>query len=196
MLLTLPLLNRVNSTTGWFTIQEADLLLSTTLKACISLQPPHNIIEIGSYMGRSTIILGSVIKEFFPDSKVFAIDPHKGDVSNPDDSIVTVTSSLDQFNTNISDAGLSDIVILINDYSYNVQWSEPISLLFIDGIHDYENVSRDFYHFESWVRSGGYVVFHDYSSFPGVTAFVDEILEGENYIAIAIMGSLVVIQKV
>jgi len=101
------------------------------------------------------------------------------------------------FNKNIEEAGLTEVVELIKDYSYNVQWEKPISLLFIDGLHDYPNVARDFWHFDKWVSLKGYIAFHDYSDYyPGVRTFVDELLITGNYRKINTADSLVVLQKV
>ena len=74
--------------------------------------------------------------------------------------------------------GLGDVVReCIRKCSFEVEWNQPICYLFIDGLHDYDNVARDFRHFEGWVTQGGCVVFHDYSdTCPGVTAFVDEVV--------------------
>jgi predicted O-methyltransferase YrrM len=51
-----------------------------------------------------------------------------------------------------------------------------IDLLFIDALHDYDNVKADF---EAWVKylsDGGYVLFHD-SVQSGVNRFLQELLE-------------------
>jgi len=69
-------------------------------------------------------------------------------------------------------------------------------LLFIDGLHDYASVSRDFAHFERSVVPGGYVVFDDYDvAFPGVIQFVDEVLKSGEYRKVQTVGKLVVTQK-
>ena len=77
-----------------------------------------------------------------------------------------------------------------------VRWDQPISLLLIDGLHDYANVSRDFFHFEKWVASNAYVAFHDYADyFPGVKAFVDELLRSGQYRKVSLVKSMMVLQK-
>ncbi len=77
-----------------------------------------------------------------------------------------------------------------------VAWQEMIALLVIDGLHDYANVARDFFHFEPWLADGGYVAFHDYAGyFPGVMAFVDELLAAGGYSKVHSAGSLIVLRK-
>ncbi|MEX2593614.1 MAG: glycosyltransferase [Anditalea sp.] len=197
LFMTLPLLDRIKKIEGWLADKEADLLLAITLKACHSLPTPHHIVEIGSYQGKSTVVLGSVAKAFFPEAKVFAIDPHEGVIGAMDQGLQHVPPTLEKFKKNIESAGLTDVVVLIKDHSYHVSWENPISLLFIDGLHDYPNVARDFWKFSPYVVTGGYIAFHDYAHYyPGVQAFVDEILLSVQYRKIRLSESLMVVQKI
>lgn len=40
-------------------------------------------------------------------------------------------------------------------------WEGPINLLMIDGDHSKEQVFKDFYNFEGFVTSPGFIIFHD-----------------------------------
>jgi hypothetical protein len=81
-------------------------------------------------------------------------------------------SSFGRFRANIAEAGLSDLVVPLRLRSYEVSWTRPIVLLFVDGLHDYASVARDFRHFEAHLVQGGYVAFHDCDdNYPGVAAF-------------------------
>lgn len=194
--LMLPLLERVHNIQGWLADKEADLLIATTLKSCCSLPPPHHIVEVGSYHGKSTVAIGTVIKDLFPAAKVFAIDPHEGMVGATDQVLQKTAPTLESFKTNIRIAGLEDHVVLIQDYSYRVDWTDPIIFLFIDGLHDYPNVARDFWKFSPFLVSGGFIAFHDYADYyPGVMALVDEVLARGEYKAIQLEASLMVVQK-
>ena len=153
-------------------------------------------MEIGSYQGKSTVLFGDVVKACSMEAKVFAIDPHEGIVGAVGQDLQLLPPSLELFKRNIENAGLSEVVELINNYSYNVHWKTPIALLFIDGLHDYHNVARDFWQFSNYIHIGGYVAFHDYGYYyPGVQAFVDEILETGTYRKINHADSLIVMQK-
>lgn len=195
MLLTIPLLNQVSRINGWLEIEEADLLMSCLLKICTTLAPPHTVVEIGSYQGKSTVLLGSILQSYSPASKLYAIDPHQGVIGAEGQNIQKLQPSFEAFKWNIIRAGLSNIEI-IKDYSFNINWNSPICLLFIDGLHDYENVSRDFNHFSSHIVQGGFVAFHDYGDFfPGVKSFVNEILNVGKFRTITSEKSLIVLQK-
>jgi glycosyltransferase involved in cell wall biosynthesis len=196
LFLTLPILESIKKIEGWLDDQEADLLISLMYKICSNCQTPPNIVEIGSYHGKSTVLLGSIAKSLFPKAKVYAIDPHDGRLGDADQGLDYFPPSYEAFKRNINSAGLSEIVEIICDHTCNVEWKADISLLLIDGLHDYLNVSKDFFHFSDWVVSGGYIAFHDYADyFPGVKAFVHELLEIGNYRKVCLVKSLLVVQK-
>ena len=123
------------------------------------------IVEIGSYRGLSTVALakGSLRGHKIP---VYAIDPHEyvdpgictgrsGWCYDPQDNVA--------FLKNILFAGVAEKVRLINLLSFEAVagWDKPISLLYIDGNHEYEAAERDFSEWSRFVLNGGHVVFHD-----------------------------------
>ena len=125
-----------------------------------------------------------------------AVDPHDGVVGALDQGLRGGPSTLARFETNIAAAGLTGIVVTIQKRSYEVAWQDPISLLFIDGLHDYANVARDFYHFESKVVPGGLIAFHDYADYyPGVKAFVNELLGKAGYERVMCVRSMMLLRK-
>lgn len=171
------LLTAVDRIEGWFTLEEASSLY---LHAKEAFKTYHNAVEVGSYKGRSTLALARAAKDSTPTEGVVmryvhAVDPHEGTLY-ADGSAIKMTPSLEDFTANMLRAGVSDHVKACVQKSTQVEWSgEPIGLLFLDGLHDYENVAADFEHFIKWVPEGGYVCFHDYAeSDPDVMRFVDE----------------------
>jgi hypothetical protein len=180
---------------GWLTDEEADLLIGATADALRSLPEVRAVVEVGSYCGRGTVVLASVLKLGRPSGRVWAIDPHDGKLGTAD-RFITVPPSLEKLTANLAAAALSDVVEIVRGKASDVAWSEPIALLLIDGLHDYASVARDFHHFARWVAEGGYVAFHDYASYyPGVVAFVDELLTAGGYRKVFSVKSLIVVQK-
>jgi glycosyltransferase involved in cell wall biosynthesis len=195
--LTLPLLNKLKKIEGWLKDDEADLLMAVTTNMCRNLRQPHTVVDIGCYHGKSTIIFGSVLKKFSPDSKIYAVDMHDGKLGTVEDGLEQFPPSYKSFKKNIEAEGLDKMVESFKDYAYNLEWNSPVSLLLIDGLHDYMSVSKDFWHFADWVVKDGYIAFHDYADyFPGVKAFVDELLQTGNYIMAYKVDTMIILQKV
>jgi predicted O-methyltransferase YrrM len=183
LLLTVPVLERMRGIEGWLDDAEADLLLAAASRA-IGTVPDGELVEVGSYCGRSTVVLGAALAASGNSHgvRIHAIDPHDGVVGALDRGLQRVPPTHERFLHNIGDAGIAHLVEPIVQRSYEVAWDKPISFLFIDGLHDYFNVMRDFHHFEPWLAPGGLVAFHDYADYyPGVKAFVDELLASGGY---------------
>lgn len=189
------LIKSVRKIEGWLSDNEAGLLIDTTLKAGTAF-PASHFLETGSYHGKSTVLAGTVIRMCFPGVKLYAIDSHDGKLGAMDQGLQSYPPSLEMFKNNIRNAGLADIVQIIQDKPGNVKWDAPVSFLFIDGLHDYPNVSSEFHHFSRYVNPGGYVAFHDYAAyFPGVKKLVHEILSTGEYHKIRHVDTLIVLQK-
>ncbi len=188
-------LNRMDTVDGWFAREEGALLFRMAEQA---LQGGRvgTLVEIGSYCGRSTVVLGSAVLAYRPSAKVHAIDPHEGMLSTPEGTAAGLPS-FERFNRNIDAAGLREVIVTVSQRSDDVPWSLPIALLLIDGLHDYNSVRRDFHHFGPWVEPGGFIAFHDFrnAGFTGVERCVNEILALPAYGDVALVGSLKVIQK-
>ncbi len=195
LFLTLPVLSDMKRIEGWLEEDEADLLIAAVQSACRLGHEGGSIVEIGSYCGRSTVVLARTARFFAEGVMVYAIDPHDGKVGAVDQGLQSGRPTLQRFQRNITNAGVAGIVELIQKRSWEVHWSRPISFLFIDGLHDYVSVARDFRHFASWVVEGGYVAFHDYADYyPGVKAFVNELLADKAFELVHCVRSLIVLQ--
>ena len=198
LFLTLPILEKMCLIEGWLEDAEAELLIAALTRAVVNHPDAPAVVEIGSYCGRSTVALGSAAAAADPSGKVriHAIDPHDGVVGAMDRGLIRMPPTLGKFRRNISLAGLGDRVECIPKRAFEVEWSQPICLLYIDGLHDYANVARDFHQFAPSVAPGGFVAFHDYASYwPGVKTFVDELLAGGCYEKVSCAGSMMVMRK-
>ena len=192
---TATILANMRNVDGWLTEEEALVLITAAHQAIRALPPPHALVEVGSYLGRSTVVLAGVIAAVAPRARVHAIDPHEGKVGALDTGIETALPTFDRFLGNLARAGVSSYVVPIRRRSSEVDWHDPIALLFVDGLHDYENCARDFHHFEPWLARGGCAAFHDYATWPGVTAFVDELKGSGGYDMVTSGGSMVVLRR-
>lgn len=192
------ILDRMRRVEGWLQDEEAELLIQGTRRAVTEHDIP-TVVEIGSFCGKSTIVLASAARTANPCARVYAIDPHQGELGAEDgpEGIRVVLPTFEQFQRNVSTAGVAEAVEPIRLRSYEVRWRSPIAFLFIDGLHDYSSVARDFFHFEPHLPNGAYVAFHDCdASYPGVKAFVAGLAGSGCYAEVGLVGSLVMLQKV
>ena len=133
---------------GWLTIDEGMALHD------LASRSEHPIVEIGSWMGRSTIFLakGSAKGEGQP---IHAIDTFNG--SSEHQNILRGGTTYHMFVQNLRRGNVHDQVIVHRGSSNDVvdEIEGPIGLLFIDGSHEYEQVLRDFQNYAPKVADGG-----------------------------------------
>jgi hypothetical protein len=194
---TAAILDRVRAVEGWLTDEEAELLIAGTRRALIEHGVP-TVVEIGSFCGKSTIVIASAARTADRSARVYAVDPHLGVFGDEDgaDGLVAGPPTFERFQRNITAAGLAEIIEPIRLPSYEVLWGSPIAFLFIDALHGYSSVARDFFHFERHLLEGAYVAFHDCDHIHhGVRTFVDGLVESACYEKVNRAGSLVVLRK-
>jgi predicted O-methyltransferase YrrM len=119
------------------------------------------IVEIGSYRGRSTVMLGKVAARYGL-GPVVAIDPHNSPILLPAEEAHQPSSYTD-FLASIREARLEQQVEPRLAYSREVSasWMRPIRLLWIDGDHSYAGAKTDFDEFFPHVAPNGVVALHD-----------------------------------
>lgn len=128
-------------------------------------------VEIGTYCGKSAVMLGAAAQE--AGAVIYTIDHHHGSEEHQpgweyhDTSMVDpVTGLFDTLPTlrhTLDAAGIDDHVVAIVGKSTVVAtgWRTPLRLLFIDGGHTEEAAQRDFDGWARWVEVGGGLVIHD-----------------------------------
>lgn len=83
----------------------------------------------------------------------------------------------EKFRANRQALGLSEVLIDHEAEStvFAQTWDQPIDLLFIDAGHTYEALHADYFAWQGFVKSGGFIAFHDYMDmWPGVKKVLDE----------------------
>lgn len=160
-----------------------------------------NIVEVGSYLGRSAVLLAEASGN---DAKVFAVDPYEfyqvdtGGTGNRKYFIYT-TDNKSIMLENVKQAGFADKVTHIHMKSPDAAkgWQHgEIDLLFIDAMHDYESVKADFDAWSPFVGQGGVVALHDFNSEPGVMQLAQEIEASGDYERIGEQRMLVGYRKI
>jgi predicted O-methyltransferase YrrM len=141
------------------------------------------IVEIGSFKGRSTVMLASVAAHYGL-GPVVAIDPHNFNLSVAT-AASSPLSSYDEFVESLRVAGVSQQVEFHHALSKDVSpsWRRPIRLLWIDGDHSYAGAKADFDGFMPHLNSNGIVALHDsLNLFPGpIRVFVEDVLRSSRF---------------
>ena len=156
---------------GWLEDGEARVLLAVAR----AVPEGGRIVEIGSHCGKATVLLGTAARE--RNVHVTAIDRFDGVTGSREDVLTREAATRIRFDRTMAAAALADIVDARTGEAGAVAAGGPVDLLLVDGFHDYAGVSGDFAAFEALLTPAARVAFHDYADyFPGVIAFVDELV--------------------
>jgi len=142
---------------GWLSPNEAYLLYT------LAYLVPGNgeVVEIGSFKGKSTIALAKGLARSRKKGYVWAIDPHKGVIADGKDALYSETYT--DFQKNIVRAQVESQIkpIIATSQEAAKKWEKPIRVLFLDGLHDYKHTKEDYELWAPFVIDGGVVAFHD-----------------------------------
>lgn len=160
-------LAQVREVQGWMSPDQAERLY----RAAAATRSGDQIVEIGSFQGRSTIVLASAAPAAVP---VVAIDPHAGNDRGPQEIegfAAEAESDHEIFNRNLAEAGVADHVRHVRAFSDAAHASVEgdIAVLYIDGAHRYAPARADIRDWGARVSPGGTMLIHDSFSSVGVT---------------------------
>jgi predicted O-methyltransferase YrrM len=129
------------------------------------------LLEVGTYCGRSTILLGDVARQ--AGTVAVTVDHHRGseeqqpgwEYHDPTvvDPEVGLMDTLPTFRRTLRKAGLEEHVIAVVGRSPQVAkvWAGELGLVFIDGGHTDEHATADYEGWAPKVAVGGLLVIHD-----------------------------------
>ena len=153
---------------GWMTPDQA-----RTLWDCASaVKPGGRIVEIGSFRGRSMIVLAKAITD---GVELIAIDPHAGNDRGPQEFEGFEEHAAEDhvvFQRNLEAAGVADKVRHVRKFSNEAlgDVAGELDLLYIDGAHRFAPARDDIKRWRRRLRPGGELLIHDSFSSIGVTA--------------------------
>ena len=157
---------------------------STLYDAAVGCPDHGTIVEIGSFQGRSTIVLASAAP---PEAVVIAIDPHAGNDRGPQEIDGFEDAAADDhatFVANLERAGVAERVRHLRMFSDAAlgEVDGAIDVLYVDGAHRYAPARADIRDWGSRVGDGGTMLIHDSFSSLGVTfAILRELLVGGRF---------------
>ncbi|MCD9141971.1 class I SAM-dependent methyltransferase [Streptomyces albireticuli] len=153
---------------GFMPLDEG-LALHAAAREAAALRMP--LLEVGTYCGRSTILLADAARE--AGVTAVTVDHHRGSEEQQPgweyhdtsvvDPVVGRMDTLPTFRRTLHRAGLEEHVLAIVGRSPQAAavWGTPLGLVFIDGGHTDEHATADY---EGWVphlAEGGLLVIHD-----------------------------------
>jgi predicted O-methyltransferase YrrM len=153
---------------GWMSPDQGRRLF----EAASVVPPGGRIVEIGSYHGRSTVLLALAADT---STVVVAIDPHAGHDRGPQQFAGTrAQGERDHraFRATLERARVTHRIthLRLPSQGAHAAMSGQIDLLYIDGAHRYQPASDDLRRWGRRVEMGGTMFVHDAFSSVGVTA--------------------------
>lgn len=182
-----PWLAAVEATEGWLSAAEA-----TMLGRCVASAPnelARDVVEVGSYKGRSTLAIALPVIELGLPVDVTTIDPHCnyrfGDGTDTHAPLLA----------NLRRHRLDDVRV-IRGRSTDVLLEAPVCFAFLDGLHDSASLRAD----HAWVGPhlvpGGLLAFHDcFEHFPDVLTLVEELICRSHYELCGYVDRLIVLRR-
>lgn len=152
---------------GWLTDAQAQRLRD----AAAGLRPGARIVEIGSFHGRSAVVLASAAAE---GVEVVCIDPHVGSDRGPQEYAQDLDRGQHDFETfhaNLERHGVAARVRHVRALSQQAldAVDGPVDVLYVDGAHRFRPASDDLVRWGARVPPDGTMLVHDAFSSVGVT---------------------------
>ena len=165
---------------GWMAPGQA----ATLFDSARNCPEDGTILEIGSFRGRSTIVLASAAA---PGADVIAVDAHAGNDRGPQEIEGFADEAADDhdaFNANLAAAGVAERVRHLRMFSDAAldEVNVELDVLYIDGAHRYGPALADIRAWGDRVADGGTMLIHDSFSSIGVTlAIVRHLIVGSRF---------------
>lgn len=182
-------LEAIAAVEGWLSDEQARRLWERARL----VQPGGKIVELGSYRGRSAIVLASGARE---GVTVLAVDPHAGNDRGPRQ----IHGSADEgesdhraFLDNLGAAGVGERVEHVRLPSSDALAAIPgeAELVYVDGAHRYRPARDDLARWGERVAPGGALLVHDAFSSVGVTLAILRLMAfGRRFRYVGRTGSL------
>jgi predicted O-methyltransferase YrrM len=116
------------------------------------------IIEIGSYIGESTMIFAQHFKE------VVSVDPYINDYDLDDAAChhVPFDKVYEQFIRNTLSVPNIKSIKETSQNAFSILKDQQWDMVYIDGLHTLEGAWYDIEHYKTLIKPGGFVCGHDY----------------------------------
>lgn len=197
-------LDAFDATTGFMPLDEGRALFEA---ACTAR--PGAWLEIGTYCGKSTVLLAQAAREV-GGTQIVTVDHHHGSEENQPGWEWHDTSMVDEHSGLLDtlpsfrrtwDSHVKDVVSAVVATTEQVAawWSTPVEFLFLDGNHVEEMAQHDYAAFAQHVAPGGLLAVHDVFPDPNdggqAPWHVVERALAEGFEEVSVTGSLRVLRR-
>lgn len=159
---------------GWFSLAQAVALQ----KIVKHLPSGSKVVELGSYKGRSSVAIASVLPA---NSILYCVDHFQGSEEHKKSNLDR--NLLAAFTKNIEQFGVKDKISTLSMTTTEAAAKfdpESLDLVLVDAAHDYDSVKADLLNWYPKIKPGGFLLCDDYEvGWPGVIRAVKTVgLEG------------------
>jgi hypothetical protein len=139
-------------------------------------------VEVGAYLGRSSIYLASRIRQSGKKIRVYVVDLWDGWVYRECGKDIVIPESAEvfwHFIRNVRRAGVEEVLSplrMSSEQAAGLFEDGTFDFVFLDADHSYEGVRRDLHSWFPKIKRRGVLGGHDYlhANFPGVRRAADE----------------------
>ena len=138
-----------------------------------------NMLEIGTYLGESTIIFSQKFKN------VITIDPYidNYDANDPTCNYISLNEVYKKFLEKTSEIKTITLIKKTSDDAIHELKDKKFDFIYIDGMHTYDQVKKDIKNYKPLVKEGGFIGGHDYHpNWQGVINAINEEINNVDFI--------------
>jgi hypothetical protein len=152
------------------------------------------VVEIGAYLGQTTIFMAKVFNLLGMRIPILSINPFERAQPDPLNPQGAYSTYMENIRSNKLEGICIPLVAFSSDAAPVVP--ERIGVLVVDGCHPYSGVKKDLKLYTPKVMPNGFVFIDDYgSAYPDVIRAVDEFFKSNCSLSILHMTYFVVVQK-
>jgi len=182
--------------------------------AVSSLPSDDPVVELGAFCGLSTNVLGYFLERHLRPNRLISVDPwiFEGEEA---DTLEGSDIGFGEYRELVKSEYIRNVrfwsrnrlpqAVQLSSDDFFAAWGErrrvpgllggevnlggPISMVFIDGDHTYEQARRDLDNAERWLAPGGYALLDDsdeFGTFPHLYALVEEVVAEKRFELVAV----------
>jgi predicted O-methyltransferase YrrM len=162
---------KFNTETQAFGVQRTFKCSGHGLGAMVAKMDHPKVLEIGCDIGDTTQFL----LDSNPNCNLTGVDPYENYIDWNGNNLNEREVVYEKFMSRL--AGYSNRFSLIRKYSDDAAvdvLDDSFDLIFIDGLHEYDQLTKDCINYYSKLKEGGIFAGHDYNAIPGVRKAADE----------------------